>query len=221
MLAAGFRNQRGVGDEIVDEIGAHGGGIAEVADLDGRGALGKNAGAAASGVAHQVHRDVDFKLAAEFGDGAIGQAADVDEAVHCRGDARAHLVAGIRAEGEAEDFKLAAVVAFEQPGHQVGDGVVAKIRREVADADLLLPGPAGRQSGACGRRALVARVDLRGLALQLGRIGEGQKDEWIRRHFAAIDAGFQFAGLGFDVFPIADRPLHATTACRAGIRGPG
>jgi len=68
MPPVGSGDQCMVGDQIVHIAGAHGAGIAEVADLDGSGPLGKDAGAIVFGEPLQVHCNVHFELAAEFGD---------------------------------------------------------------------------------------------------------------------------------------------------------
>jgi hypothetical protein len=102
-----------VGNEIVHVLGAHGAGIGEEVDLDGSRAVGKDARATVCGESVQVHCDVHFEFAAEFGNLPIRHGADIQKAVHRRGDALGHLVHDIRAEGEPNNFKLAAVVPLE------------------------------------------------------------------------------------------------------------
>ena len=57
-----------VGDDVVDEVAAHGAWVAEVADLDGRAAGGEDAWAAVHGEAFEVDGDVDAGLAGELCD---------------------------------------------------------------------------------------------------------------------------------------------------------
>jgi hypothetical protein len=102
-----------VRNEIVHVLGSHGAGIGEEVDLDGSGALGKDAGAAVCGEAVEVHCNVHFEFAAEFGNLSIRHGANNQKAVHRCGDALGHLVHGIRTEGESKNFKFAAVVPLE------------------------------------------------------------------------------------------------------------
>src|SRR5262249_3331244 len=99
----------GIGDQIVDEVGAHRARVALRADLDGGGAQGEDAGPAAGSKTVQIDGDVDAETAGQRDDVPIGAALDVDELVEGRPQPPAHVVIGVRA-GETEDLETAAVV---------------------------------------------------------------------------------------------------------------
>ena len=61
---------------------------------------------------------------------------DVDEAVDAGGDAACVIIRRPAAIAESDDGELAPVMMFEEPRAQIGDGVLTKVTREIADRDL-------------------------------------------------------------------------------------
>ena len=67
----------------------------------------------------------------------IGHGYDINEPVERGGDPGPHWTAIVGAERIAEDFKLAPVVAFDEPRDQVGTRIFTELPGHVADADPL------------------------------------------------------------------------------------
>ena len=85
----------------------------------------------------------------------IGHGYDIDEPVERGGDPGPHWTAIVGAERIAEDFKLAPVVAFDEPRDQVGTRIFTELPGYVADADPLpAAGFGGRKHGAVRRGEL-------------------------------------------------------------------
>jgi hypothetical protein len=85
---------------IVDEIRAHGSGMAEIAHLDRRWARGEDAGPGIAAMAHEVDRDVDLEVAQALGDGAVARRAHIVKRIE--GRHRAGACNGVVASAERD-----------------------------------------------------------------------------------------------------------------------
>src|SRR6266851_6468634 len=105
--------------------------------------------------------------------------AQIDEAIACGGQAYAHRPAVVAAIRIPEDLEVLAVVQFEQFGDQVGSGVLVKIGRQIADAQLWLRNPLMRERQLVAQRGerleTGAREFLRTAVLLLGAARGAQK----------------------------------------------
>jgi hypothetical protein len=70
-----------VRDHIVDAVGTRGPGVSEIAHLDGRGPMRKNAETVISRIAVEVDRDVDPELAEQLRDFAVITTAHIMEMI--------------------------------------------------------------------------------------------------------------------------------------------
>jgi hypothetical protein len=86
-------------------------------------------------VAFQVHGDVGLEIADEFGGVLIGAGGHVEEAVEGFHQARAHVAAVVRAEGDAKNFETPAVVNLEQFSDKIRSGVAMEVSGEKGNAD--------------------------------------------------------------------------------------
>ena len=106
---------------------------------------------------------------------------DVDELRESLLQAPAHGTSVIGSERYRGDVEARPVVALEQSRHQVRNGMVAEIPREVSHADpvvsVALAGPQWRRRG----RALVGGVGARVLQVGGRGCGTGDEDEWSDR----------------------------------------
>ena len=78
------RRHEGVGDDVVDEVGAHAAGIAQEVDLQGRRPKRQDLGPGVLGVALQVDEDVDAVIVDAPRGLRVRELAHVDEAIERR-----------------------------------------------------------------------------------------------------------------------------------------
>ena len=124
-----------IANHVVDEVCAGGGGITEPGCLYGGRSIGEQLEAAVAGVSLEVDDDVELVAAHAFGDGEVAQIIDVNEML--AGGTNPLLQGGPigDAVGIQEGLEARAVAPFEKFDDQLRGGVLAKIRREVADAN--------------------------------------------------------------------------------------
>ena len=133
MLLLCFGDDDPVGHDVVHIGRAHRAGKAEIVDLDGSRPARQDLRPRTGGEASQIDEDLDVELAYQLDHVLVGKMADVFEALECCLQAVAHLAAVIRSVGDGADFEALAVVLLENSGHQMRDGVIAKIGRHVPD----------------------------------------------------------------------------------------
>ena len=75
----------------------------------------------------------------------VGQAVDVDPVVDALLDARLRRIGTVDAAVIGENLEALAVVLLHHVGHGEADGVVAQVRRDIADLQAERVGPAGRR----------------------------------------------------------------------------
>ncbi len=219
------RRDEAVGDDVIDEIGAQGAGIAEIVDLDRGWSQGGDLGASQRGVARQVHQYV-HPVGMDPGSGVgVRHRADFHEAVECPLEPRPHRAAVIGAVGIGRDFETASVVQFEQFRDQGSHRVLAKVSRQVAD-----PQPAGRApfvfkaqalaiAGNSQRLALCIMPGALQLLLRRGRDGEQAEGENLLLGFFQGGATL-LPGQFLEPRPVADTlHLEQQAAPRGGISG--
>src|SRR5262245_43661142 len=112
-------------------------GVEEVAHLDGRGAMSENRRTRIVGDALEIDCDVGFKVIQEPGYLAIGFRCHVMELIEWRDQAGAHLALVIAPIGNPDELKARSVVALEKVGGQISGGMLAEIRRQISDPDLV------------------------------------------------------------------------------------
>ncbi len=121
------RDDAAIGDDVVVEGAAHGARIAQPVHLDRRRAAGEHAEPGVTGVAIDVHQDVDPVGGDPARGGLVIERPDVDPMLSRSLDARAEPPVGRRAAVIGEDLDGGPVVQFEQLRHQVADGVVTQV----------------------------------------------------------------------------------------------
>src|SRR5262245_52948948 len=92
------RHYRLVGDDVVDELGPHRTGKAEIARLDRRRTIRKNARPRILRVSLQINRNVDLSIANELGDFLIALSADIVKLIKRRDEPLAHIALVIHTE---------------------------------------------------------------------------------------------------------------------------
>src|SRR5262245_14637214 len=122
---------------IVDEIHPHCCGISEVARLHRRRAVSENRRPPVLGMAFQVDGDVDIEVEQQLRRFAVAAQRHVVELIERRDQAPARLTAVVYAIGHAEHLESGPVVQLEQLGRKPGRSMVAEIRREIGEPDLL------------------------------------------------------------------------------------
>ena len=127
-----------IGDDVIDEIGAHGSGIAEIAHLDRRGTMGENARAAIEREAFEIDRDVDLELVKQLRRLVIAARTDFVEPVEAGDESRAHVAAVVGPERHSQHFEAGAVVQLEQLRHQKRRRVPMEISRHIGDAQSVV-----------------------------------------------------------------------------------
>ena len=143
-LLIGRRNER-IDDDVIDEVRAHRTRIAKVVDLDRRRPAGDDRGPDIAGETVEIDKDINAIVVDRAGGVGIGHGYDINEPVERGGDPGPHWTAIVGAERIAEDFKLAPVVAFDEPRDQVGTRIFTELPGHVADADPLARGGVRRQ----------------------------------------------------------------------------
>ncbi len=118
----------GVAKDVVGEFRAYGPRISQVVDLDRRAAVRENPGPTIGGEAVEIDGDVGFRRPDHGSDPRFVEPRHVMEMIESTGDPAAHVVVHPRGQGIAGDLEPRPVMAFEQPGDQVGHRVLAEVR---------------------------------------------------------------------------------------------
>jgi len=214
------RQRHRVGDDVVDEIGPHGPGIAQIVDLDRGRTSRQDGGAAILRIAVEVDRDIHVEIADVARGVRIGGAANHIEMVECLEQARPDVARIVLAKADAVDLETRPVVALDQLRNHVADRMLAEIRRHIGDAELVVTHRRLRT------RRQRARLDGRGEILRprmqhLRRGRHVQQHERRDRQAVVSDRPFDLAGKALHPFPVAyDKGHLGRAAERSGmIRG--
>src|SRR5436190_9982506 len=100
MVPAFFRNDDGIGDQVVDIRGAECAGISEIADLNRRSTQSEDAYPILLREAFKVDCNIDFEAPREHRNLAVGKRADLYKTVERPFEPAAHGIMGHRTEGE-------------------------------------------------------------------------------------------------------------------------
>src|SRR5205807_9380324 len=92
----------GIGNDVVNEVCAHGRRISEKAHLHRGGPVRENSRPAIGGDAHEIYRDIDLPLMQQRCDVRITHAPYIDEMLHRLADPLPASTAVILAKGKAE-----------------------------------------------------------------------------------------------------------------------
>ena len=122
------RQHGGVGENVIDEVGPGGCGIAEIDGLDRCRAISEESLPGTLRRAVQIDGNVDLAVVQQLGDALVGVGRDVVELIERVDDARAYVAAVIARERDADDLEPRAVVTLEQLGDRQGNRMLAKIR---------------------------------------------------------------------------------------------
>src|SRR5206468_1016103 len=96
-----------IGNDVVDELGAHRSGVTEVAHLNRRRTAHKYFWTGIVGESFQVHGDVDFQVSKEPRYFAIALMANVDKSVKGAPQTRSHFAAIVGTERNGDRFEPA------------------------------------------------------------------------------------------------------------------
>ena len=113
MLSRLGRHHDGVGDEVIDKVGAHGAGVTQIVDLKRGRARRQRLGARAAGVALEVDGDVDLKGVREFGDFLVAVLAYLVKLIEGCANPLAHFVFFVRAKRKCDQLEARFVMLFE------------------------------------------------------------------------------------------------------------
>ncbi len=225
MLATLRRNDHGVGEEIVHVARAERAQVTEIARLHGRRPKREDARPGALREAAEVDGDVDLELACELRDVDVGALANVDEAVECGLEPRAHRALRIGGERECRDLEARAVVALEELRREVRQRMIVEIAGEVADADAVVTGTARNRPEVAAGRILDLHVDLRGAPLHRRRVREREHGERRRYRLAPRDPLQQAIDIARAVMPVAQGgprdEIRAEEELRVGLEAQG
>ena len=108
------RQHHSVGQNIVDEVDAHGGGKSEIADLDRCRPVGQYRRARLLGVALEIDGDVDVESAQELRRLPVAAQTDIVEPIKCFDEPGTDLAAVVGTIGDAQYLEPIAVVELEQ-----------------------------------------------------------------------------------------------------------
>mmetsp|Transcript_7382 Transcript_7382/g.22380 ORF Transcript_7382/g.22380 Transcript_7382/m.22380 type:complete len:306 (-) Transcript_7382:1437-2354(-) len=177
--------------QVVDIVGASGGGEAHVRHLHGRGPQREDFVARALCVPVQVDRHLNLVVRDALGDVRDAPCTDIQEVLRLGLDARAPLSAVVGTVRVAEDLDPLAVVQPKDAAHQMAQRVAAKVGTDVAHAQALALAQrargrqrqrhaqavlhGGRGGGVLHRRGVAPRDLKRQLAAH--RVGDGV--EWL------------------------------------------
>ena len=132
------RRNGAVGNDVVEEIGAVAAGETQIGDPQGGRAQGRDLQPVSRRMTVQIDQDVDLVLENALRRLGVVELADVDEGVTIPLDSFPVGAAVIVPVGIGDHAEGIPVVAFEKAGDQVGDGMVAKIARQVSKCDFCI-----------------------------------------------------------------------------------
>ena len=87
-----------IGDNVVDEVGAHRGGKTLIVDLDRRRAMRENARPTILCMAGQIDCDINLTIVEQLGDFFVAPTADIMKLIKCRDHPLSRCTAVIHTE---------------------------------------------------------------------------------------------------------------------------
>ena len=123
------RQNKRVGNHIINAVGAHCPGIAQIAHLNGHGAMRENAKASGISVTSQVHRNIHLMLIHMLRYIAIAFKTKIVELIEGLDKSRPHVALVVWTNGYAQHFEARPIVQLKQFCRQKSYGVMFKISR--------------------------------------------------------------------------------------------
>ena len=139
-----------IGDHVVDKRRAHRARKSEIADLYGSCTAREYVWTAILRVTRQIDSDVDFQCTRPRHNLGIGHRGDIVKLIEGRREPPAHRIIARASEGKPDHLESVAVMSLEQAGRQRRDRVVAKVRREITDAQFFARRICGHGGSTCG-----------------------------------------------------------------------
>ena len=124
------------------------------------------------------------------------------------------LVADIRAQGEGGELEARAIMQLEQLRGEGRDRVIAKVGGEITHTDFAVCRMAAQRRQLAFGLAFLARPARCDLALQAGRIEQGERRKGSHGRSASLYGDGERCELGVEAGPIAD--AHARVLADAG-----
>mmetsp|Transcript_39068 Transcript_39068/g.101307 ORF Transcript_39068/g.101307 Transcript_39068/m.101307 type:complete len:277 (+) Transcript_39068:918-1748(+) len=213
-LQAG-RYRRRVGDDVLHEVRAHAGRVAQKQGLHGRRAQRKDLVAHILSVPaqvdqhlHPVRRDALRRL-------GRAQGVDVHEVLRCGRGGRPHRGAAVWVDGIAEHLHRGAVMLRHEVLHDAAHRVLPEVGRDVADAEAgprTLPAPlvSLRQlQWGPGRRRHLRRLRTRDVQAEPGGDGgHAERVEGAGRHRQPLPQGALHSGRHGSVVRVPAAPVR-------------
>ena len=132
-----LRDDRRIGDDIVEVARSHGAGIGEIIDLNGRGTMRKYTDAIAPGEPRKIDQNIDFELPNELGDLAIAALCGVDVYFKSILNALCDLILTIH-QRNGDWLESRAIVLLEHARDRISHRVPVKISRHVGDTNFVV-----------------------------------------------------------------------------------
>jgi hypothetical protein len=117
-------------------------------------------------MALQINCNIHFHFAQKLRHIAIAFQLDVVKVVEGLDEPRPHRAAVIGSEGNRRYLETRPVVAFKQSRHEMGRGMFAKIRRQIGNADFVVPVDLPFPERMRQNRHTLLNIILRALPLQ-------------------------------------------------------
>ena len=161
--------------------------------------------AESAGQTRQIDENVDLLRSDQFGRAVVRKLVGIQEFVERSSDAPPHVGAVVGRNRDCGGVEAGPVMAFKQPGRELGNRMLAKIRRQVADVKLVpLKRRVGRLRIRVARR-LAGRPLPRAAKLVVGLLGDVEEDEGLATGDRAAGRLDQTRPLDVVVAPVADR----------------
>jgi hypothetical protein len=132
------RQDHFVGQDVIDEVGAHGGRKAEISDRDRSRPVGEYLRAAVQGVAGKIDDDIGAQIMQERRNVEVARGAHVMKAVECPDQPSPRGAAVVPPQGYADHLEARAVVAFDELRHQRRDRMLTDVGRHIGEPDAVI-----------------------------------------------------------------------------------
>ena len=127
-----------IDQNVVDEVDPHGPREAEVAHLHRGRPAGHDPGPRALRPSRQVDRDVNPEVGEPLRRLGVARGAHIDEVLERLPEPLPHRTVVGPSPRDGVDLEPLPIVPLEQLGHQIRQGVLAEVRREVGDAQAFV-----------------------------------------------------------------------------------
>ncbi len=220
MLLLVERQDDGVGHDVIDIVDRHGGGEAEIADLDRCRAVGQDRRTGTLGVALEIDGNIDSEIADELRDVLVAAHGHIVKLVKGPDQPSTDLASVVRPIGNAQHLEAFAIVPLEQLGDLPAGRMLVEGRGKVSDLD-----PLRLQIGGCSRQRSDRRhpgahkpLRMAQLLRRSERIGEQR--ERLDLHPALIDGASQLGAERAELVPVADhKAIESKAAKGARVAG--